>query len=403
MAETTAVAGPVRLVHPVHVFLWVCILNVGCSFTWSPAFDEDVEPAQLQSVAIAPLAAALTFARYEKDGVLHLMLVERYENGIASGIDLSNAYASPLDSHMNDPISLFLQEGYEDIEALALTDISRVQVPIDLLTLPVDLRAHHIAAGTNYAKHGSEAGVEDGPYLFPKLVEPTPWNADVSVHKGLLDYEVELAYVPLSPIRENEVPEYMGLIVCSDYSDRDTLLRHLDVDDVTSGQGFTTGKSFPGYLPVGNLFVVPRDYRTFATAIELRLYVNLELRQRESVSAAIWDIDEILRQIWKHKDITWAHGGGEFSLFIEGNPVLQERVMILSGTPYGVVFNEVTTEQKGTGFFDWIFGGWDQTFADHAIEDYITDARAAGIYLLTGDRVDIHVQNMGVVRNEVIQ
>jgi 2-keto-4-pentenoate hydratase/2-oxohepta-3-ene-1,7-dioic acid hydratase in catechol pathway len=195
----------------------------------------------------------------------------------------------------------------------------------------------------------------------------------------------------------------MGLVLCHDFSDRETLLKHLNVDDVASGDGFTTGKSFPGYLPVGNLFVIPRDYRAFAAEVELQLYVNLALRQRAKVSTAIWDIDEIFNQIWLRRDTTWEHRGESFSLFSGANHEIESRVLIMSGTPYGVVFNEVTTEQKGTGFFDWLFGGWDKSLADHAINDYITDARAEGIFLLTGDQVDSHVHGMGVIRNEIVK
>jgi 2-keto-4-pentenoate hydratase/2-oxohepta-3-ene-1,7-dioic acid hydratase in catechol pathway len=194
----------------------------------------------------------------------------------------------------------------------------------------------------------------------------------------------------------------MGLILCNDYTDRATLLRHLDVDNVESGQGFTTGKSFPGYLPVGNLFVIPRDYRAFAPGVELTLSVNGELRQRESVSSAVWDIDEIFEQIEKRERVTWEHRGRRVSLFSRADDLIDERVLIMTGTPHGVVFNEVTTEQKASGFFGWLFGGWGESIPDHAIEAYITDAKGAGIYLLTDDRVDIHVETLGVVRNRIV-
>lgn len=136
---------------------------------------------------------------------------------------------------------------------------TRVSVSATDLGLPVDLGDHHIAAGTNYPEHAGEAEVEEGPFLFAKLVEPSGPRATVPAGDALLDYEVELAFVTLEPLAEGDVPETMGLVVANDYTDRATLLRHVDVWDPASGKGFTTGKSRPGYLPVGDLLVVPRD------------------------------------------------------------------------------------------------------------------------------------------------
>ncbi|MBN2525800.1 MAG: fumarylacetoacetate hydrolase family protein [Deltaproteobacteria bacterium] len=399
MADTKAVAGRVRPHNFILVFLAAGMPGMGCSFSWSPSFDEDVTPSELQTVAITSPHDALTFARYEEKGDTRLMLVTAYAGNMISGVPVH----AHLGGSVNDPISLYRQYGYASIEAIAQTGEPLVRIPLNRLILPVNLRRHNIAAGTNYAAHANEAGVEDGPYLFPKIVAPTPWNADVNVNTRLLDYEVELAFVTLDAVEAGAMPESMGLIICNDYTDRETLLKNIDVDNVASGDGFTTGKSFPGYLPVGNLFVIPRDFRSFAAEIELRLYVNFELRQKEHVSSAIWDIDEIFRQIWIRQDTTWEHRGETVSLFGNDNAIIEDRVMILSGTPYGVVFNEVTGEQKATGFFDWAFSDWGGSISDHSIEDYITDARAAGIYLLTGDLVDIHVNHMGAVRNKVVE
>ena len=193
----------------------------------------------------------------------------------------------------------------------------------------------------------------------------------------------------------------MGHILVNDFSDRDTLLRHLDPDDVESGQGFTTGKSFPGFLPVGNLFVLPRDLIAFAENIELQLFVNGSLRQRDLHASAVWGVEEIVRETWVQVSTTWEHRGAQVSLF-ENEPVITPSVLVMSGTPGGVVFNEIGVEQRASALLDWIGGNWDDTLADRAIADYITDARAEGIYLLTGDQVDIHVQRLGAIRSRIV-
>jgi hypothetical protein len=65
------------------------------------------------------------------------------------------------------------------------------------------------------------------------------------------------------------------------------------------------------------------------------------------------------------------------------------------------VFRVVPTRQKISGFLAWVFGGWDDSIANHAISAYIDDARFAGVYLEPGDEVAIQVHYLGVIRNEV--
>ncbi|MBI2422235.1 MAG: fumarylacetoacetate hydrolase family protein [Candidatus Hydrogenedentes bacterium] len=154
----------------------------------------------------------------------------------------------------------------------------------------------HIAAGANFTAHAEESAVEDGPFLFAKLVRPTPFNAPVRAGTALLDYEVELAYVTLSDTTLPGVPAHMGLLLANDFTDRATLMRHVNPSDVTTGDGFATGKSAEGYLPVGNLFVIPKDLESFTANIDLKLAVNGALRQSGRMTLAVWDLPELLRQ-----------------------------------------------------------------------------------------------------------
>jgi 2-keto-4-pentenoate hydratase/2-oxohepta-3-ene-1,7-dioic acid hydratase in catechol pathway len=353
------------------------------------------------SVAIAPLDEALTFARARSsDGTSRTLLVLRYAGGSVEGIDLSVALGRPVD----DPIEAYRSEGYAALRALALRAevVGRVVVPADTLGIPVDLGRHHIAAGTNYPEHAGEAGVEDGPFLFAKLVEPTAPDANVSAGKGLLDYEVELAWVTLEDVREGKPPKEMGLILSNDYTDRDTLLHHVDVADVASGKGFTTGKSFPGYLPVGDLFVIPRDYRAFADARELRLSVNGEPRQKSLVSAQVWGIDEIFAEAWKRRDQRWEHRGEQVSLFADGD-IIKARTLLMSGTPAGTVFQNVGTSHKLRGVASWVLGGFRVPVATAVVHSYVADPAVRATYLQPGDRVTIRVDYLGTIDNEIVR
>jgi 2,4-didehydro-3-deoxy-L-rhamnonate hydrolase len=373
--------------------------SLGCGFEWEPLFHEQMAPGKLDNVEIRTTEEALTFFRVVGAGEPRVFAATKFEDGVVSGVDLSRA----LGEAVRDPIDAFNQLGYSEL-ARVVAEASEVSsFPASELTIPADLGDHHIAAGTNFPEHAEEAGVEDGPYLFPKLVAPTAHDASVSAGQALLDYEVEVGWVPLVPLSEGESPEFVGLIACNDYTDRDVLLRHVDTGNVASGQGFTTSKSFPGFLPVGNLFVIPRDYRKFQAELRLELYVNGWLRQREWLRRGVWQLDQLIRETWRRKDRTWAHRGQQVSLFSGSTDTIAARVLLMSGTPPGVVFNELNVEQKASGFFDFVLFGWGDSIPDHAIDNYIRDARGAGIYLHPGDRVAIHIDGLGVVHNQVIE
>jgi 2,4-didehydro-3-deoxy-L-rhamnonate hydrolase len=366
--------------------------------SWQPLYAEVLDVGALGTVRIAAPEEALTFAR-EAAGGRRVLAVTAYRAGMVEGVDLAAALGRPV----GDPIEVFGAEGYDALRDLVNDPPAgaRVTVRADTLGVPVDLGGHHIAAATNFPEHAGEVEVEEGPFLFPKLVIPTGPRGPVAVGEALLDYETEVGFVPLAPLAEGASATAVGLVLANDFTDRATLLRHVNVDDVASGEGFATGKSFPGYLPVGDLFVIPRDVRTFVDRIQLRLYVNGQLRQRGSLSEMIWDLDELVAQTWARKDVAWDHRGEPVTL-LDGRDVIAERTLILSGTPQGTVFTALEIPQKVEGLIDWLLGGWRTSIASHAIENYIRDARAARIYLQPGDTVTIHVDELGVIVTEVV-
>ena len=370
------------------------------SWGWEPAFDETAAPGAFDDVAIADPAEALTFARTAQDGTTRVLAVRGYRQGQIDAIDLASLLGRPVTS----AAALFRELGYDAL-ARAIAEAGEqhvVFVPAAQLVTPLDLGGAHVAAGTNYPEHAGEAGVKEGPFLFVKQVEATGPYATVSAGDGLLDYEVEIALVPLSPIRAGEKPEHVGLVLANDYTDRATLLRHVDPFDVASGKGFTTGKSFPGYMPVGNLLVIPRDFRTFVPDVEMKLYVDGRLRQRERGRAMIWDCDELLAQTFARASLTWDHRGTQVSL-LGGRDALEEDTLLLTGTPHGTVFAGVSSLQKARGLVRWALGGFDGAVTSGVVETYIDDARAAGAFLKPGDEVTIHVAKLGVIRNRVVR
>jgi 2,4-didehydro-3-deoxy-L-rhamnonate hydrolase len=369
-----------------------------CSSRWEPAFDEVAASGLFEKVDIAPPEEALTFARARGSSGPRVLLVTAYENGSIRGVDLTTA----LEREVTDPIRIFEELGYDRLlEVLqSATSASQATVPASQLVMPVDLGDHHVAAATNFPEHAGDAGVEDGPFLFAKLVAPTGPHDPVPAGDGLLDYEVEVAWVTLAPLRPGDEPPYFGLVLCNDFTDRETLLHHVDPWDVESGAGFTTGKSFPGFLPIGDLFVVPRDPRRFALDLDLELYVNGALRQRSKASEMVWDLDEIVARTWAWKERRWDHRGAQVSLLPEPDAI-PARTLLLSGTPHGTVFAGLAPRHYLFGLTSWLAGGWNESVPQRVIAEYVDDARSSGAYLQPGDRVEIHVDRMGVVRNRI--
>jgi 2,4-diketo-3-deoxy-L-fuconate hydrolase len=395
----------VQRLQPLTKFIVLIILMyfvTSCTFKETVLYPESekISPSELNNIEIATLNDAITFARYEANGLKHMLAVKSYMDGKVTGVDLSETLAGTP----NDPIELFNGMGYDSIVKIVEAETKTVTIPVTDLIIPADFMGHHIAAGANFPEHANEIGVNEGPFLFPKITAPTSAFSAVSTRKGLLDYEVEVAWVVLESLNEGEIPQNMGLILCNDYTDRETLLKNLDSKNIESGEGFTTGKSFPGYLPVGNLFVIPKDYHAFTNELALNLYVNYSLRQSSLVNRTVWDIDEIFEQIWSRKDVTWDDRGKQVSLFSESdNSSIKKGVLIMSGTPPGTIFNDLNIEEKVTGAVKWLLFGFNESIPQQAINDYISDAKGAGVYLFPDDKVDIHVNKLGVIRNMIVE
>lgn len=372
--------------------------GVSCGFEYEPLFDETISASALEEISLPPSAEALVCARARSDAGLRTLLVLSYSGGRIEGLDVGALLGRPD----QDCIGIASVATYDQLQALlenASSGALRRYALTDLM-LPAELGGHHIAVGTNYPDHADRVGSEER-FLFPKIVDPTGWTSEVELGQRLVDYEGEVAFVALEPWAEGQGPGRAGLILANDYTDRETLLVSIDPDDLESGKGFTTGKSFPGYLPVGNLLVIPRDPRAFAEKLTLNLYVNRALRQRERYARSIWDLPEIVRQIWARRDLRWDHAGRSVGLLAQPGP-LPARTLILTGTPDGTVFSGLNVEQRASGFAEVLFGDYGHSIPDGAIEDYIRDARAAGVYLQPNDVVEMHVDYLGAMKNLMV-
>lgn len=163
---------------------------------------------------------------------------------------------------------------------LALADV-RLEAPI--LRPP-----KFLAIGLNYADHVKESGLEAPPVpIFFNKQSTCVTGPSQPIHlprvSPLLDYEGELAFVigrrcrHVPRARAHEV--IAGFLVVNDVSVRDWQLRTPTM---------TMGKSFDTHGPMGPWLVTPEEVGD-PHALELRTWVNGELRQHSNTRELIFD------------------------------------------------------------------------------------------------------------------
>ena len=209
-----------------------------------------------------------------------------------------------------------------EIEQLALGEIIPFNEVKILAPIPNPVR-DIICLGVNYLDHAEEtarfkAADFDGPRKFPayfgKRVDRAvgdngiiPWHGDVD---DLLDYEVELAVIigreAKHVSREEALSYVFGYTIMNDVTARMLQRRHLQ---------WYIGKSLDGFCPMGP-YVVTKDELDYRN-LNLRSYVNGELRQSSNTSKQIFDIPYVI---------------SELSQMI----TLQKGTIISTGTPAGV-------------------------------------------------------------------
>jgi 2,4-diketo-3-deoxy-L-fuconate hydrolase len=287
---------------------------------------------------------------------------------------------------------LFNAKGYDTLEKLAAHEIT---VPAEKLLLPFDGTGAQIAIGINYPEHGEEVALADS-FVFPKLTAASRQPSILAAEQGkLLDYELELGFVALQPITREAFPRYMGLVLASDFTDRATLLRQIDLRNVKSGEGFTEAKSKPGFMPIGNLFVIPKDLDAYYKSLTMRLWLNGDRRQVAEPAKMKWDIRRMIAESIDRQGRVWQYRGVPVALPIT-NSTIPERTIFLSGTPDGVIFQPPTARQKFIGISELVFTlRWNEL--NTIVEPFIREELGAGRYLKAGDEVVMHADRLGVL------
>ncbi len=228
------------------------------------------------------------------------------------------------------------------------------QVPLSQVELRAPIpqpRKNIICLGWNYAEHVREsaatraAEIPEHPVVFTKNTTSVnspygdiPWVPDLTTQ---LDWEVELAVIIGTGGRRiaaaDALQHVFGYTVINDISARDLQFRH---------KQFFLGKSLDGACPMGPV-IVTADEITDPQALDLRTWVNGELKQSANTRMQVFDVATVL------------------SILSRGMP-LEPGDIISTGTPGGVGF-----------------------------------ARTPPEFLRPGDLVECEVEGIGRLRNRV--
>ncbi len=174
-----------------------------------------------------------------------------------------------------------------------------------------------ICIGLNYRKHAIESNmpIPTNPVVFNKFSNTLiNYQQDVSLGKvgEQFDYEVELGVVigktAKNITKENALSHVLGYCVSNDLSCRDLQFR--------SSQ-WLLGKSLDQFLPLGK-YVVTADELLDPQVLDLKCWMNGELRQHSNTADMIFSVAEIIEDLSNHMTL------------LPGD-------LILTGTPFGVI------------------------------------------------------------------
>jgi 2-keto-4-pentenoate hydratase/2-oxohepta-3-ene-1,7-dioic acid hydratase in catechol pathway len=198
-----------------------------------------------------------------------------------------------------------------------------------------------VAVGLNYRRHAQETGatIPQTPILFSKFNNTLAASCQpVALPRVATqyDYEVELGVVigrRASAVAVEGALDYvLGYCSANDLSARDLQMR-------TSQ--WLLGKTLDGFCPIGP-YLVTRDEVADPQQLELRTWVNGELRQNSSTADMIFSVAEIVSYASQYM-------------------TLDPGDVIITGTPEGVILgmpeprtwlkpgDEVTVEVQGLG------------------------------------------------------
>jgi 2-keto-4-pentenoate hydratase/2-oxohepta-3-ene-1,7-dioic acid hydratase in catechol pathway len=283
---------------------------------------------------------AESFGTLEADRIVDLpLLAKRNGQPLASTLDALIQSEASEEPQLN----CLVQES-------SPREIRKASLPIDRLRLlaPIKTPPKIICLGLNYKDHAAEQGAAspDEPVIFMK-----PRTAVVGPDESIvkppfvkqLDYEAELAIVVGRRGRNISIDDaethIFGYTILNDVSARDIQFKD---------KQWTRGKSFDTFAPTGPCIALT-DQIGDPTNLRVRTWVNEEIRQDSTTRNMVFNVFQIVHSLSRIM-------------------TLEPCDLIATGTPSGVGFAMKPQPQ----------------------------------FLQHGDCVKIEVENVGVLRNNVV-
>jgi 2-keto-4-pentenoate hydratase/2-oxohepta-3-ene-1,7-dioic acid hydratase in catechol pathway len=237
------------------------------------------------------------------------------------------------------------------IQESTRTETQKASLPLDRLKLlpPLEAPPKIVCLGLNYKDHAAEQGVTppNEPVIFMKprtaLIGPDDNIVKPSFVKQL-DYEAELAIVIGKRAKNVSVHDagahILGYTALNDVSARDIQFKD---------KQWTRGKSFDTFAPIGPCITLA-DQIGDPTSLCIRTWINKEIRQDSTTRNMVFNVFQIVHDLSRVM-------------------TLEPGDVIATGTPSGVGF-ATKPEPK---------------------------------FLQHGDSVEIEVENIGILRNSVVE
>ena len=382
------------------LLLGVTLLSVGCS-----AHHENrptMEAAPL-AAAVVSLETAWTLAQTRgADGRSRTLAVLGQAGDTVQAVDLTDLGA-PLDADALDALAAIDEARLE--AALAAPGGAKPYGVTNLLPAG-GASTRHLASGGNFPEHAEETDLA-AVFNFPKFGPATGPHTTVRNLPGtILDYEVEICLRMDRDVKSlaDFDAARKGFFLCGDFSERATMLRLLDPDNVSSGRGFTDAKSRSDFYPTGPFLIVPRDWKAFVKTERIITRVNDKVRQDARGGEMTLDFRQLTDKALKEHAKRFPYRGREVTL-LDG-PMIPKGSAVMSGTSEGVIFAPPGGGDIARGVASYIFkGGWlrGQKPMHGVVESYILHELASGRYLKGGDTVRHESSSMGALQVQVIE
>jgi acylpyruvate hydrolase len=282
----------------------------------------------------------MRFVRFKRKGEEGLALQE--------ATTLRGLLAS--DSDFPGTLDALIRRGPEAFKTAAVTLSKGATIPTDAISyLPPFAKASKlICVGLNYADHSTESGFKtpDYPTLFSRFNSSLIGHDDPMVRPSLsdtLDYEGELVAIIGKPGRK--IPKAAALSHVAGYSIfNDGSVREYQF----KAPQWTVGKNFDGTGAFGPVFVTADELPPGGRGLRLETRLNGAIVQSASTDDLVFDVASLVSIISE-------------AISLEAGDV------IVTGTPSGV-----------------------------------GHARTPRLYMKPGDRCEVEIERIGVLRNDVV-